>query len=717
VSDGKLEKPQPKPVVERAPSLARKIADYQGDAVDDKRGMAAIHAHKQQYMRGVEYRFSDGEHGEPPLANLSAQRGQPVREFVGREQTSRAMRKAEGAPGEASIPKTTGSALPSDVRTKMEPQLGADLSSVKVHTGSASAKAATGFGARAFTVGSDVHFNSGEFAPGTKEGDKLLAHELTHVVQGQRSGVQRKAAEDSGAEEKEGVSQPHEPAEQEADEVSDKVADALHDEKADGKGEKKKGKGAAQKDDGEKGDEHKAEEKPAPISAKLDGVGRKVFLAKKPSATPSPAPATGAGAKPGGGGATPAASTDVPFAAFSGSVGGDEVKITGTGAKPELSIKGKPGASFLGDIVTGRLTTAKNGTGRQYVQSVEAAINNSAKALNAITITAGKIPKASEKTAETVGKDIVQQLTAMTQKMKIANLGRALEYKKMEPKVPAVVFNAPGVSENTEKYKTQFKNELIRQLTDQQNKLNAVSVDEFLFNTQKYRIFAETFSRLDSDARVQVIQERQAQLAKAQSVARGKSRVAMRNKAAAELERSRQENAAGNVDVPDSNILSPRNKQGRGRNIGAEGRVGDNRAISRPHEQSGGAQAVANAANNRGGPDPRLVKEFEDWSALVKSIDDLVVIHNPDQVAGGPGNVKGITPPPDVDEEKTNNSDVWINYVISLKQLYGPKVVNETIGKGWDTNINSLQSDINAAIPAESQALHQMDIELKPGPI
>ena len=38
-------------------------------------------------------------------------------------------------------------------------------------------------GARAFTVGKDVHFGASEFAPGSKEGDRLLAHELTHTIQ------------------------------------------------------------------------------------------------------------------------------------------------------------------------------------------------------------------------------------------------------------------------------------------------------------------------------------------------------------------------------------------------------------------------------------------------------------------------------------------------------------------------------------------------------
>jgi len=110
----------------------------------------------------------------------------------------------------------------------MEPQLGADLSGVKVHTGGESADAATQFGARAFTVGQDVHFGAGEYAPGTKEGDRLMAHELTHTVQAQRGGVQRKAADDAGGAQHDAadVSHPEDAAEKEADAAGDHVADA-----------------------------------------------------------------------------------------------------------------------------------------------------------------------------------------------------------------------------------------------------------------------------------------------------------------------------------------------------------------------------------------------------------------------------------------------------------------------------------------------------------
>jgi hypothetical protein len=57
-----------------------------------------------------------------------------------------------------------------------------------VHTGDASSAMSEQIGARAFTYGTDIHFNDGELAPGTERGTRLLAHELTHVVQ-QNSGM------------------------------------------------------------------------------------------------------------------------------------------------------------------------------------------------------------------------------------------------------------------------------------------------------------------------------------------------------------------------------------------------------------------------------------------------------------------------------------------------------------------------------------------------
>ena len=70
----------------------------------------------------------------------------------------------------------------------MQQRLQWDFGGVRVHTGSAAAAAARGMRARAFTVGQDIGFADGRFAPGTPEGAFLLAHELAHVVQQDRGG-------------------------------------------------------------------------------------------------------------------------------------------------------------------------------------------------------------------------------------------------------------------------------------------------------------------------------------------------------------------------------------------------------------------------------------------------------------------------------------------------------------------------------------------------
>ena len=77
----------------------------------------------------------------------------------------------------------SGRPLPADLRSFFEPRFGHDFGAVRVHTGNAAGEAAQEVSARAFTVGKDVVFGAGEWSPGTTSGKRLLAHELTHVVQ------------------------------------------------------------------------------------------------------------------------------------------------------------------------------------------------------------------------------------------------------------------------------------------------------------------------------------------------------------------------------------------------------------------------------------------------------------------------------------------------------------------------------------------------------
>jgi hypothetical protein len=91
----------------------------------------------------------------------------------------------------AAASSSSGMSLPAPLLRKFESSLGADLSSVRVHTGSASAEAAQAVSAKAYTVGQDIHFGAGHYDPSSTAGQHLLAHEVAHTVQ-QSGGAQRK---------------------------------------------------------------------------------------------------------------------------------------------------------------------------------------------------------------------------------------------------------------------------------------------------------------------------------------------------------------------------------------------------------------------------------------------------------------------------------------------------------------------------------------------
>ena len=81
------------------------------------------------------------------------------------------------------VVRSPGQPLDPATRAFMEPRFGYDFSQVRIHSDAAAARSARDVNADAYTVGRDVVFGAGQFVPGTKEGRRLIAHELAHVMQ------------------------------------------------------------------------------------------------------------------------------------------------------------------------------------------------------------------------------------------------------------------------------------------------------------------------------------------------------------------------------------------------------------------------------------------------------------------------------------------------------------------------------------------------------
>ena len=112
---------------------------------------------------------------------------------------------------------STGQPLDRATRDFMEPRFGHDFSQVRVHIDPKASESARAVNAHAYTVGHNVVFASGQYAPGKKSGQKLLAHELTHVVQQRKMNS---AAPQAKLE----IGPANDSLEQEADRFAEKVA-------------------------------------------------------------------------------------------------------------------------------------------------------------------------------------------------------------------------------------------------------------------------------------------------------------------------------------------------------------------------------------------------------------------------------------------------------------------------------------------------------------
>lgn len=150
-----------------------------------------------------------------------------MQQICGNHSVQRAVARAHagedisGVPADAAaaINRGRGGGRPLDepAKTDMEAGFSSDFSKVRVHDDSESHALSRSLNARAFTTGQDVFFGEGQYRPGDQDGQRLIAHELTHTVQ-QPQAAELKAGD--------AVSHPHEPAEGEAERAADEVMSA-----------------------------------------------------------------------------------------------------------------------------------------------------------------------------------------------------------------------------------------------------------------------------------------------------------------------------------------------------------------------------------------------------------------------------------------------------------------------------------------------------------
>ncbi|MEA5470577.1 DUF4157 domain-containing protein [Spirulina sp. 06S082] len=126
-----------------------------------------------------------GEGEEQPLQMKVGDRGLQCKAAGGNEVSQEFERDL----GQA---KSGGQSLDSQTQTQMGQAMGADFSGVKIHTDATASRLSDSIQAKAFTTGQDIFFKQGQYNPGSRGGQSLIAHELTHVMQQGGSSIQAK---------------------------------------------------------------------------------------------------------------------------------------------------------------------------------------------------------------------------------------------------------------------------------------------------------------------------------------------------------------------------------------------------------------------------------------------------------------------------------------------------------------------------------------------
>lgn len=144
--------------------------EHEADAVADQVIRMPDNAHIQRKCTDCEEK--DKKAHRKPIVSFIQKKNDAARMEVN-EKTNDQIQSSKGA----------GSPMLGSVRSFMESRFGTDFSNVKIHTDNNAIQLNRELNAQAFTVGNDVFFNEGKYAPESEPGKHLLAHELVHTIQ------------------------------------------------------------------------------------------------------------------------------------------------------------------------------------------------------------------------------------------------------------------------------------------------------------------------------------------------------------------------------------------------------------------------------------------------------------------------------------------------------------------------------------------------------
>jgi Domain of unknown function (DUF4157)/Novel toxin 15 len=359
-----------------------------------------------------------------------------------------------------------------------------------------------------------------------------------------------------------------------------------------------------------------------------------------------------------------------------------DVLIDASGNRLRLMVDGAAGLARLSAVAGGALAEAHGKSGltaaRQTIKEIEVFLPK----IEEVMLLGGKIEANALEEVRGWANEIAASVGRLGATLEVGSLVRAVEAEQMQPAIkPNPSFEYPKTP--SEDYRTVFTNELLRQLGQQQAALNKVTVDKWTVNVNAFRMEEADFDAMDVGARRAVLARLQTRAREAYDNAFA-AKQAKYDEALEAIEAALK---SEDVPVPDRASIGV-----------LLSRFGDQTTPWRAKHIEGIKVLY-----------DRAVREDAQFATICSEVMKFVVLHDPDQIAGGPEKITEIPLPPPA---STRTPAQWEKYLADLKPMLGSRRVNSAIGRQWSVRIQNVYDSVSGAHKKEAWGLWILNLDL-----
>ncbi len=402
----------------------------------------------------------------------------------------------------------------------------------------------------------------------------------------------------------------------------------------------------------------------------------------------------------------------------------------------ELWIAGQKGLKRIDDILAGPISEAKNQAGRlATLQTLEHLVSIEEQS-DKVGCIDGKIARDDVARAQQLAERAASEVSALGRKLRTNSLEGAGHKRPMTNR-RTVTFNKPDPAKWKKEYVGKFTAEMVRQLRQQEEGLGKLTIDAWVVNRELFSP-SEHLNELHETARqevLRVLKERcveglpraRARLQKLQA-RKQKVEAALQALQASAGATSEAMKAALKQAVDAAKDVTSVSAEIQGYLDASEqvaaadaGSAVDPKKMAGAGGREDGQAAWANKHRKAKAALVKLLEKDDplvaDWQDIVKKVGDLAVLHDPDQIAGGHGDIPAL---PVIKEPKTpsdsDGHEAWREYLAKVKSHLGVLDINSSLGSQWKTRIEKLHADVikDPDNPQEAYGIRTLNVKLIP---